>query len=376
MRWLFTAFFIVHGIAHLPGFTTPWRITTAAEMPYQTTILAGLIDLGPAGIRVLGVVWLLVGPGMVATGVAVARSAPDWPGPALALIAASLVLSVLGWPAARIGVAVNLALALLVGLGRRGGWLPNAGALDLTLDALWDAAPASPGRFDPATLANLPEPARRYLGHAIAPGTPLATGVRLTMHGEIKLGARWRRFTAEQVIVRDRGMIWRARVPLMGLAIVGSDRVLDGIGAMRWRIAGLIPVMSATGPDVARSAAGRLAGEAIWLPTWLLDPSVEWRADGPAQPGYRLTTTGEKVAMSLTITGDGRVTGGRFSRWGNPDGGAFGYREFGIVADQERSFGGYTIPTRLRAGWHPGTPRFDSEGEFFRMTIERAVFGP
>lgn len=376
MRWLFAVLFIVHGIAHLPGFTTPWRITTAAEMPYQTTILAGLIDLGPVGIKILGVVWLLVGLAMVGTGVAVARSVPDWSGPALALIAASLVLSVLGWPAARIGLAVNLALALLVGLGRRGGWLPNAGPLDLTLDALWGAAPASPGRFDPGTLANLPEPARRYLGHAIAPGTALATAVRITMHGEIKLGARWRPFTAEQVIVRDRGMIWAARSPMMGLAIVGSDRVLDGIGAMRWRIAGLIPVMSAAGPDIARAAAGRLAAEAIWLPAWLLDPAVAWRAEGPDQVGYRLTTNGEAVSPTLTIAGDGRVTAGRFSRWGNPDGGAFRYHEFGIVADQERSFGGYTIPTRMRAGWYPGTPRFESEGEFFRMTIDQAVFAP
>jgi len=38
-----------------------------------------------------------------------------------------------------------------------------------------------------------------------------------------------------------------------------------------------------------------------------------------------------------------------------------------------RSFGGYTLPTRLRAGWHFGTERFESEGEFFRVTIDDAV---
>jgi len=41
---------------------------------------------------------------------------------------------------------------------------------------------------------------------------------------------------------------------------------------------------------------------------------------------------------------------------------------------RERSFGGYTLPTRLRAGWHFGTERFESEGEFFRVTIDDAVF--
>lgn len=36
------------------------------------------------------------------------------------------------------------------------------------------AAPAeSPAAFDPAMLPELPEPARRWLSHAITPGTPM-----------------------------------------------------------------------------------------------------------------------------------------------------------------------------------------------------------
>jgi hypothetical protein len=36
---------------------------------------------------------------------------------------------------------------------------------------------------------------------------------------------------------------------------------------MRWRLLGLIPVITAAGPDVTRSARGRLAGEIALLPT-------------------------------------------------------------------------------------------------------------
>ena len=49
-------------------------------------------------------------------------------------------------------------------------------------------AAASVETFDPAAIVSLPEPARRWLGHAIAPGTPLWSSVELTMHGQIKLG--------------------------------------------------------------------------------------------------------------------------------------------------------------------------------------------
>jgi len=51
------------------------------------------------------------------------------------------------------------------------------------------------GRFDPASLNDLDEPVRRYLSHALAPGAPLAPGVRLRMTGRIRVGA-WLRFSA------------------------------------------------------------------------------------------------------------------------------------------------------------------------------------
>ena len=61
MRILLAALLIGHGIAHLVGFVVPWRLVTSAEVPYRTTMLAGSVDLGAAGVRLLGIVWLLVG---------------------------------------------------------------------------------------------------------------------------------------------------------------------------------------------------------------------------------------------------------------------------------------------------------------------------
>jgi hypothetical protein len=48
--------------------------------------------------------------------------------------------------------------------------------------------------------------------------------------------------------------------------------------------------------------------------------------------------------------------------------------DFGGVLESEATFGGYTIPNRVRAGWYFRTPRFESEGEFFRATIDDATF--
>jgi hypothetical protein len=122
--------------------------------------------------------------------------------------------------------------------------------------------PPAPGRFGAAELEGLPEPVRRHLTQAIAAGTPLATAARLRMRGRIRVG-RWLPFRAHQVLNPHHGLVWTARAA--GI-IAGSDRYVDGTGRMDWKLAGLVTVARAQGPDVARSAAGRAGAEAVWLP--------------------------------------------------------------------------------------------------------------
>jgi hypothetical protein len=129
--------------------------------------------------------------------------------------------------------------------------------------------------FSEAEVDGLPEAVRRHLQSAIAPGTPLATSARLRMRGQLKLGG-WLPFRAEQVLAPHHGFHWAARVAGV---IGGFDHYLDGYGELRWTLLGLVPVVHAQGPDVARSAVGRAAGEAMWLPTALLPRfGVAWTA--------------------------------------------------------------------------------------------------
>ena len=130
---------------------------------------------------------------------------------------------------------------------------------------LAEAAP-DPGGFDPTDIGDLPEAARRWLTHAIPAGTPLSRSVQLTMQGRIRIG-KWRSFTATQIIKPADGYIWAAKTHVAGLPITGYDRYSGGSGHMRWHLPKTIPMVSATGPDVTRSAAGRLASEIVVAPT-------------------------------------------------------------------------------------------------------------
>lgn len=239
------------------------------------------------------------------------------------------------------------------------------------LDALWESAPPPGPPVEAERIDALPEPARRLLLRAAPPGTPRWSAVRLEMRGEIRLNGAWCPFAAWQVLRPDRGMLWRARVRRGGLTIEGYDRLVDGAGEMLWKLFGLFPVVRASGPDTTRSAAGRAAGERVWLPTALVD--LPWSADDAGRAVVRVPSGGIETDLALTVAGDGRIEAVVFPRWGNPDGGAFGTHPFGGAFAADRTFGGVTIPTEMRLGWHAGTDRAQ-EGEFFRATIDRAEF--
>src|SRR6266542_3530312 len=169
-------------------------------------------------------------------------------------------------------------------------------------------------------------------------------------------------------------MIWRATVRMRGAPISGFDRLIDGQGEMQWKVLGLIPLVTATGPDITRSAAGRVAAETVWLPAVLCREEVKWTAPDSFRARAGLAVADERSEVEVAIDDAGRLMGVKLKRWGNPEGGEFHYADFGGFAERGGKFDGYAIPTELRIRWHFGTERFESEGEFFRGTVDHAEF--
>jgi hypothetical protein len=221
--------------------------------------------------------------------------------------------------------------------------------------------------FRTAQVDDLPEPAAAYLRHAIAPGTWLPSRIRLRMHGHIKVGV-WLPFQAEQVIDTELGFQWTASI---------ADGLLRGIdsfdhhqGQTRFGIGGKIPVVSADGPQVSHSAFGRfMAEQAAWMPGNLLpDTGTHWVALNATEAVAHVPADGSFTRLHLGVEPDGRLRDIRMSRWGR-SAGRYGYQPFGMRADAEATFGGFTVVSQGRVGWWYGTDRW-TRGEFFRFTID------
>ncbi len=143
---------------------------------------------------------------------------------------------------------------------------------------------------------------------------------------------------------------------------------------MRWRLLGLVPVMTADGPDITRSAAGRLASDLCLVPTTFR--AVTWRlGDRPDTAVATVRIGAEAVDVELHVGPDGQLLDVLLQRWSDAGGAPFGYQPFGVTVEAERTFAGITIPSTVRAGWWWGTDRQD-EGEFFRARITDATFHP
>jgi hypothetical protein len=134
---------------------------------------------------------------------------------------------------------------------------------------------------------------------------------------------------------------------------------------MRWRLLRLIPVLNGSGPDVTRSACGRLAGEIVLIPTAFR--RAVWSRGEHASTAVATWRFGDDIeAAELLLKPNGRLTEVRVNRWGNPGGAPFGRYPFTVRVGAEARFGGVTIPSAFRAAWH--------ENEFFRAEITGAVF--
>lgn len=114
LTYLVAAVIGAHGLVHLLGTAVYLEVAEFAELPYETTLLGGHVDVGEAGIRLFGILCAVAAAGFVTSAVALVRAWRRWRTLLVAVTIFSLVLTTLDWTVASAGVVVNF--AILTGL--------------------------------------------------------------------------------------------------------------------------------------------------------------------------------------------------------------------------------------------------------------------
>ena len=272
-------------------------------------------------------------------------------------------------------LAVASALGLAALAGRR--VLTDRSARALEADLSRGAPPAR--AFSEDDLRGLPEPAQRYLRHAVAPGTPLAAACRLEMTGTMRPtpGAQPVDLTALETLAPRTGFVWTASARMNGLPVRVRDHYHRGEGGVAVTALGVVPVpLGGEAADVARSSRGRLVGEAVWCPTALVHPDVAWEAAGDDRARYTVVVDGEPVSVTLHVDREGALRDVTLDRWGDPDGAAARLHPYGFRVDAEGTFDGVTIPTQIAGGWGYGAPGDDPSGASSFSVTDLALAPP
>lgn len=197
---------------------------------------------------------------------------------------------------------------------------PLAGPLgrDLRAQALRDAATTvtapPPEHGDPVTeadLTDLPEPARRYLRFMRVAGRPRDWSFLVRFHGRFKrVGQPWMPCEAWQYNARDPVLrLFHMRIDVARvIPMVGRDSYVDGHGAMRGKVLGLVTVADGAGDEFDLGELVTYLNDALVLaPSMLLVPSTTWAAVDDESFDITISDAGHTVTARAYVEPDGAL---------------------------------------------------------------------
>jgi hypothetical protein len=243
-------------------------------------------------------------------------------------------------------------------------WLFARGPLSLRAefrrDVARELAAVGPARtVSDEELRRLPEPVRRYLRATGALAIPAPASLRARWRGRIR-GAPdepWMALTAEQVITfgatPSRLFLIDARKG--GIPVDVYHRFVGDAATFRVRLASLVPILGARGPEMNHTETVTLFNELSFVaPGRLADPSIRWEELDATSARATFTRGRETISAELRFDADGMlvdfVSDDR-SR-SSPDGKSFTRMRWSTPLRDPRSFGPLRLPSRGEARWH------------------------
>lgn len=101
------ALLALHGLVHLMGFFAYWPLLTLTDLPYKTTLLNGLLEIGTVGMRAYSVLWLAAALGFMSTGIAILLGWRRWQTVLLVSALLSMAITALDWTTAFRGALLD-----------------------------------------------------------------------------------------------------------------------------------------------------------------------------------------------------------------------------------------------------------------------------
>jgi len=345
LKAAFALLLAIHGAIHLLGFAKGFGLAEVAALRQPMSRSAGALWLAAALLFVAAAVLLYAAPGrwwVAAT-------------PAL-LLSQALVLG--AWSDARFGTVANAILLVPLAVTLL-GLAPWSLAAEFRREVARrpPAPPAVAGDLvTEADLAPLPPPVRQYLRRAGAVGRPHVRGFEARFRGRIRAGvdAPWMDFEAEQrTVLEPPARLFLVSASRAGIPFQAFHAFIGPAATMRVRLASLVDVVDARGPEMNRSETVTFFNDLCVLASGaLVDARVRWEELGDRSVRATYTQGAETISAVLTFDGQGDLVGFVSNdRYLSSDGKTYLSHPWSTPLRDFRDYPGGRLPERGEATW-------------------------
>jgi hypothetical protein len=110
----------LHGIVHVIGFTVSWKLGGPRGVEYSTSLFNRSLEVGDAGVKLVGLIWLAATFAFLAVAVLLWRRHAWALRLTTVLVVVSLGLCIAGLPGSIMGLAIDVALLAILAVAPDG----------------------------------------------------------------------------------------------------------------------------------------------------------------------------------------------------------------------------------------------------------------
>ncbi len=368
MRFALIALILCHALIHLLGFVKAFGLAEVAALRQPIGLLAGGL-------------WLLAALLLMASAALFAVGQPRWWWVAGAGVVLSQSLIAGAWADARFGTVANVLIAVPVVLALadlRSGSLRSE--YRRAVSRLVAASPAvGQAMVTEGDLERVPPLVRGYLTRSGVVGKPRVVNFRATFQAKMKNGrdAPWMSATAEMYEFFDpMARLFYMKAARGGIPFAVFHQYVGNDASMRVRIAGIWPMVNATGPTMTQSETVTLLNDMCFLaPATLLSASITWTPIDASQVRAEFTNGGHTISAILMFDTQGDLVNFRSEDRHQFDGTVDKQLPWLTPVSGYRDFGGIRLAEIGEAQWLEADGAW-TYGRFVLQRIDYNVLAP
>jgi hypothetical protein len=187
-------------------------------------------------------------------------------------------------------------------------------------------------------------------------GKPRVTSFHATMRGRIRRSptSGWLDFEAEQHnFVGEPARLFLMHARQWGVPFEAWHRYADGRASMQVRLASLIDLADARGPQMNQSETVTLFNDMCLLaPGTLIGPGIRFQQIDARAVAAEFTHAGSTIGAQLSFAEDGMLSNFQSDdRYLSSDGKSYSKHRWSTPVLSYRELGGRRVPWRARASW-------------------------